>query len=74
MVLAALNEWQIFQTDFIAAYLSGDLKETINMQQFPYLKEFFDVNSELRKILGNTEESITELRKPLYGLKQSETC
>lgn len=41
MALAALNFWYIFQADFISAYLTGELKENIYMEQLSQLKEFF---------------------------------
>ncbi|CAD6498717.1 BgTH12-01134 [Blumeria graminis f. sp. triticale] len=74
MALAAINEWHILQADFISAYLAGDLKEVIYMRQFPYLKEFFNSNPDLSKASGYTEESIIQLQRPLYGLKQSGAC
>lgn len=34
MALAILNGWHVLQADFISAYLAGELKETIYMEQF----------------------------------------
>ncbi|KAI0995048.1 hypothetical protein K3495_g13133, partial [Podosphaera aphanis] len=74
MALAALKSWHILQADFISAYLAGDLKETIFMEQFPYLKEYFETHPKAAKDLGYTETSVIELKRPLYGLKQSGAC
>lgn len=74
MALAALNEWYILQADFIAAYLAGELKEQIFMEQFPQLAEYFDNHPELASKLGYSRECVIELQKPLYGLGQSGAC
>ena len=74
MALAALNGWHVLQADFIAAYLAGDLKETVYMEQFPHLKEYFDAHPETARSLNYDIESVIELRRPLYGLKQSGAC
>ena len=74
MALAALNELYILQADFVSAYLAGELKETVFMEQFPYLKDYFDANPNHRKALNYSENSVIELKKPLYGLKQSGAC
>lgn len=74
MALAAINEWYILQADFISAYFAGELKEQVFMEQFPQLKEFFKLHPEDAQRLGYSEEGIIELKKPLYGLKQSGAC
>ena len=74
MALAALNEWYILQADFIAAYLAGSLKETIFMEQFPFLSEFFEENPDLARKFNFARGSVIELKKLLYGLKQSGAC
>lgn len=74
MALAALNNWYVLQADFISAYLAGDLKETIFMEQFPYLEEYFKMHQKLASKLNYTKDSVIKLRKPLYGLKQSGAC
>ena len=74
MALAALNKWYVLQADFIAAYLAGDLKEKIFMEQFPYLKEYFVNHPEAARKFRYLEEGVIELRKPLSGLKQSGAC
>ena len=74
MALAALNEWYILQADFIAAYLAGELKEQIFMEQFPQLAEYFEAHPELASKLGYSRECVIELQKPLYGLRQSGAC
>ena len=74
MALAALNGWYILQADFISAYLAGELKETIFMEQFPYLKEYFEAHPQEARKLNYAKDYVIELRKPLYGLKQSGAC
>lgn len=69
MALAALNKLYVLQADFIAAYLAGDLKKTIYMEQFPYLKEYFNERPEAAAKFGYTEDRVIKLKKPLYGLK-----
>lgn len=54
MALTALNGWYFLQTDFIAAYLAGELKETIHMELFPHLEEFFFENPDLKRKLNYT--------------------
>ena len=58
LALAALNEWVIHQADFIAAYLAGDLKEVIFMEQFPQLFEYFEAHKERAKYFNFTKDSI----------------
>ncbi|POS82536.1 hypothetical protein EPUL_004524, partial [Erysiphe pulchra] len=50
------------------------LAETIFMEQFPYLKEYFISRPEAARKFGYLEEGFIELRKPLYGLKRSGAC
>ncbi|KAI1002586.1 hypothetical protein K3495_g5614 [Podosphaera aphanis] len=69
MALAALKNWHVLQADFISAYLAGNLKETIFMKQFPQLKEFFEQNLGTKDKFSYSENSIIELKRPLYGLK-----
>lgn len=54
--------------------LAGELKEKIFMEQFPYLKEYMSTHRDVAEKLNYEENSIIELRKPLYGLKQSGAC
>lgn len=74
MALAAINGWYVLQADFIAAYLAGDLKEVIYMDQFPELERYFAANPRLRKSMGHSKDCKIRLRKPLYGLKQAGAC
>ena len=74
MASVALNLWHILQADFISAYLAGELKESIFMEQFPYLNKFFTEKPELATRHDYRLDSVIELRKPLYGLKQSGAC
>ena len=71
MALAAIHGWYILQADFISAYLAGGLKETIFMEQFPYLKEYFKAHPQAAKTPNYAKDYIIQLKKPLYGLKQS---
>ncbi|GMI66347.1 hypothetical protein HRI_000304000 [Hibiscus trionum] len=57
--LAAQNSWPIFQLDVKSAFLHGDLKEQVFVDQLPgYVK------------LEN-ENKVYRLKKALYGLKQA---
>ena len=53
---------QIHQMDVVTAFLNGDLKEEIYMQQPPGY------------IQSGTEMLVCKLKKSLYGLKQSPRC
>jgi hypothetical protein len=58
IALVAQNSWPIFQLDVKLAFLLGDLKEKVFIDQPPgYMK------------LGN-EHKVYKLKKALYGLKQ----
>lgn len=61
MALAVLIEWYILQTEFIVAYLVGELKEQIFMEQFPQLIEYFEAHPDLVTKLGYLRESVIEL-------------
>ncbi|KAI1001278.1 hypothetical protein K3495_g6922 [Podosphaera aphanis] len=74
MALAALKNWHVLQADFISAYLAGNLKETIFMKQFPQLKEFFEQNPGTKDKFFYSDYSVIELKRPVYGLKQSGVC
>ena len=59
IAMAAQNSWPIFQLDVKSAFLHGDLKEEVFIDQPPgYVK------------LGN-EHKVYKLKKALYGLKQA---
>ena len=59
IAMAAQNSWLIFQLDVKSAFLHGDLKEEVFIDQPPgYAK------------LGN-EHKVYKLKKALYGLKQA---
>jgi transposase InsO family protein len=57
--LAAQHDWEIHHMDVKAAYLNGDLQETVYMRQ----PEGF--------VVQGKEDWICRLEKGLYGLKQS---
>jgi hypothetical protein len=57
--LATVENWEVFQIDITCAFLHGDLKETVYMEQ----PEGFRVKGQERKVCL--------LRKSLYGLKQA---
>ena len=59
IALAAQNSWIIFQLDVKSAFLNGELKEEVYMEQ----PEGFDLTK------GN--DLVCELKKALYGLKQA---
>ena len=59
IAMEAQNSWPIFQLDVKLAFLLGDLKEEVFIDQTPgYVK------------LGN-EHKVYKLKKALYGLKQA---
>ncbi|KAJ9560092.1 hypothetical protein OSB04_005252 [Centaurea solstitialis] len=59
IAMAAQNSWPIFQLDVKSAFLQGDLKEEVFVDQPPgYVK------------IGN-EHKVYKLKKALYGLKQA---
>jgi hypothetical protein len=59
LALAAKNDWEVHQLDVKSAYLNGDLKEEIYMDQ----PEGFVKNGD--------EEKVCRLHRSLYGLKQA---
>ena len=62
LAFAAKNKLLVHQMDVVSAFLNGELKEEIYMQQPPgYLQ-------------SGKEEFICKLRKSIYGLKQSPRC
>jgi len=71
MALSALKGWYVYQIDFVAAYLNGDLRERIFMKQFPMLAEFFEARQDLARKANYCKDAIIELKNPLYGLKQA---
>ena len=59
IAMVAQNSWPIFQLDVKSAFLHGDLKEEVFIDQpLGYVK------------LGN-EHNVNKLNKALYGLKQA---
>jgi hypothetical protein len=61
LALAANEDMEIHQMDVIAAFLAGDLKEEVYMEQ----PEGYEV------IGDDGEKMVCKLQKPLYGLKQA---
>ena len=59
IALAVQNSWPIFQLDVKSAFLHGDLKELVFIDQPPRYVKF-----------GN-EHKVYRLKKALYGLKQA---
>ncbi|GJS05933.1 integrase [Tanacetum coccineum] len=59
LALAAQMQWTIFQFDVKSAFLNGELKEDVYVQQ----PEYFEVAGE--------EHKVYKLEKALYGLKQA---
>ena len=59
MALAAVHDLKIHQTDVKIAFLNGELKEEIYMEQ---LEDF---------IVPGKEKKVCRLVKSLYGLKQA---
>nr|GEW32407.1 retrovirus-related Pol polyprotein from transposon TNT 1-94 [Tanacetum cinerariifolium] len=59
LALAAQMQWTIFQFDVKSAFLNGELKEDVYVQQ----PEYFEVAEE--------EHKVYKLKKALYGLKQA---
>jgi hypothetical protein len=56
--LAASHKWEVHQMDFKSAFLHGDLKEEIYMEQPP-------------GYVQNDSSLVCRLKKSLYGLKQA---
>ena len=74
--IAALNNWEIEQIDFIGAFLNGDLLEDIFMEIPSELLKLVANNPEFAKLAARygfnpAENQIIYLNKALYGLKQS---
>ena len=59
LALAAQMQWTIFQFDVKSAYLNGELKEDVYVQQ----PEYFEI--------AGAEHKVYKLEKALYGLKQA---
>ncbi|KAE8656273.1 hypothetical protein F3Y22_tig00117005pilonHSYRG00292 [Hibiscus syriacus] len=59
VAMAAQNSWPIFKLDVKSAFLHGDLKEEVFIDQPPSYEK-----------LGN-EHKVYKLKKALYGLKQA---
>ena len=76
LTLAAINDWEIEQIDFIGAFLNGDLKKDIYMEIPPELikliaKDPKFANLTIKYGYNSAENQIIHLKKALYGLKQS---
>ena len=76
LALAAINNWEIEQIDFIGAFLNGDLSEDIYMEIPPELVKLAAENDKFAKLAtkfgyNSSENQIIRLQKALYGLKQS---
>jgi hypothetical protein len=59
LALAAHYKWPIFQMDVKSAFLNGDLKEEVYVEQPPGFE------------LSNQEHMVYRSHKALYGLKQA---
>nr|GEV18824.1 reverse transcriptase [Tanacetum cinerariifolium] len=59
LALAAPMRWTVFQYDVKSAFLDGELKEEVYVQQ----REFFEVPGD--------EHKLYKLEKALYGLKEA---
>ncbi len=80
LAIAAINDWEIEQIDFVGAFLNTDLKEDIYIQILEDFEAFIaKISKEKLKIvklfkkLGYNpfEKQIILFAKALYGLKQS---
>ena len=59
LALAAHNKWPIFQMDVKSAFLNGDLKEEVYVEQPPGFE------------ISEQKDMVYRLHKALYGLKQA---
>nr|GEX46411.1 hypothetical protein [Tanacetum cinerariifolium] len=59
LALATQMQWTIFQFDVKSAFLNGELKEDVYVQQPEYFK------------VAREEHKVYKLKKALYGLKQA---
>ena len=78
LTLAAINNWEIEQIDFIKAFLNGDLKKDIYMEIPPELikltakdPKFTNLAAKYGFNINSAEGQIIHLKKALYRLKQS---
>ena len=78
LTLAAINDWEIEQIDFIGAFLDGDLKEDIYIEIPPELiklaakdPKFVNLTAKYGFNINSAEGQIIHLKKALYRLKQS---
>ena len=62
LALAVEHDLEVHQMDVSAAFLNGDLKETIYMKQPPGYE------------VPGKENYVCKLKKSLYGLKQAPRC
>ena len=58
LALATHESWPVFQMDVKSAFLNGDLKEELYMEQPP------------RFVIPSLEGTVCKLKKAHYGLKQ----
>ena len=75
LALAAWNDWEVEQIDFIGAFLNSTLKETIYMEIPEGFTEFYEDRPKLAALLAKhgykaSKNQVILLRKSLYGLKQ----
>ena len=76
LTLAAINDWEIKQIDFIGAFLNGDLKKDIYIEIPPELIKLATKDQKFTKLTAkygynSAEGQIIHLKKALYRLKQS---
>ena len=74
LALAAVNDWEIEQIDFVGAFLNGDLKEDIYMEIPEEFRNLVANNPRFSKLIAKYgylagEDLIIHLNKALYGLK-----
>ena len=78
LTLAAINDWEIKQINFIGAFLNGDLKKDIYMEIPPKLiklitknLKFINLAAKYNYNINSAKGQIIHFKKALYRLKQS---